>query len=57
MSFMWEPNFDHVYGCHNGHLQDGENDSRCELQEGPVCIMMEEMDGLYNNMQDRFWLY
>lgn len=47
MAFFTEPNYEHVDEHHNGHLQNGENDSRCELQEGPVCITMEEMDGLH----------
>lgn len=41
-------------GGHSGYLQDGENDSGCEIKEGPVCITLEEMDELYNNTQARF---
>ena len=53
MAFTGEPNIDHVDGHHDGHMQNGEINCRCELQEGLVCFTLEEMDGLYNTTQAR----
>ena len=56
MAFTGEPNIDHVDGYYDGHMQNGEINCRCELQEGLVCFTLEEMDELYNTTQARLWL-
>ena len=46
VAFTGESNIEHVDGHHNGHFQNGETDCGCELQDGLVCLTLEEMDGL-----------
>lgn len=54
MAFTGESNCELVDRHHNGYMQDGETHSQCELQEGPVYFMLEEVDGLRNTTQTGF---